>query len=192
MRSISCLRWLLAGAVAASLPVAVQAASGHGMGVGFAGGGSHHPMAGSGRGMGHAFGGRFGHGRFFGHDRFFNRDRFSDHRFRHRHRFFFDFDFVSFGFPWWYGYPYGYYDYPYDYAYYDYGPAADYEYWRGLGESVQSELARRGYYHGEVDGVIGSRSRAAVREFQASKGLPATGLIDARLMKALRIPYRTY
>ena len=191
------MRWLLAGAVAASLPVAVQAASGHGMGVGFAGGGSHHLMAGSGRGMGHAFGGRFGHGRFFGHDRFVNRDRFFDHRFHHHHHFFLDFDFVSFGFPWWWGYwwyssPYGYYDYPDDYAYDDSGPARDYGYWRGLAVSVQSELARRGYYHGEVDGVIGSGSRTAIKEFQASKGLPGTGMIDARLLKALRIPYRTY
>jgi len=198
MRSISCLRWLLAGAVAASLPVAVQAASGHGMGMGSVGGGSHHDMGGVGRGGGHAFGGRFGHGRFFGHDRFFAHDRF-DHRrfdddrfFRHHRRFFFVFDFVSFGFPWWYGYPYGYYGYPYDYGYYDYGPANDYDYWRGLAASVQSELSRRGYYHGEVDGVIGSRSRAAVKEFQASKGLPTTGVIDSKLLKALGIPYRTY
>lgn len=197
MRSMSCLRWLLAGAVAASLPAAVQAASGHGMGMGSAGGGSQHVMGGSGRGMGHAFGGRFGHGRFFGHDRF-NHGRFADRDFfRHHHHFFFVFDFASFGFPWWWGYwwydyPYGYYDYPDDYAYNDYGPARDYEYWRGLAVSVQSELARRGYYHGEVDGVIGSRSRAAIKEFQASKGLPGTGMIDPKLLKALRIPYRTY
>jgi Putative peptidoglycan binding domain len=196
MRSISCLRWFLAGALAASLPVAGQAASGHAMGMGFAGGGSQRPMGGSGRAMGHAFGGRFGHGRFFGHDRF-DHGRFADHDFFHHHnRFIFVFDFASFGFPWWWGswwggYPYPYYGYPYDYGYYDYGPAYDYEYWRGLAVSVQSELARRGYYHGEVDGMIGSRSRAAIKEFQASKGLPGTGMIDAKLLKALGIRYRT-
>jgi hypothetical protein len=145
--------------------------------------------------MGHSFGGRFGHGRFFGHDRF-DHGRFADHDFHHHH-FIFVFDFASFGFPWWWGgwwwggwwpgYPYPYYDY----GSYDYGPAANYEYWRGLAVSVQSELARRGYYHGEVDGVIGSGSRTAIKEFQASKGLPSTGMIDAKLLKALRIPYRT-
>jgi Putative peptidoglycan binding domain len=155
--------------------------------------------------MGHAFG---GHGRFFGHGRFdhgrfdhgrFDHGRFADHDFFHDHHhnhFIFVFDFASFGFPWWWGswwdgYPYPYYGYPYDYGYYDYGPAYDYEYWRGLAVSVQSELVRRGYYHGEVDGVIGSRSRAAIKEFQASKGLPGTGMIDAKLLKALGIRYRT-
>ena len=147
--------------------------------------------------MGHAFGGRFGHGRFFGHDRF-DHGRFADHDFfRHHHNFIFVFDFASFGFPWWWGgwwwggwWP-GYPDPYYDYGSYDYGPASNYEYWRGLAVSVQSELARRGYYHGEVDGVIGSGSRTAIKEFQASKGLPSTGMIDAKLLKALRIPYRT-
>lgn len=144
--------------------------------------------------MGHAFGGRFGHGRFFGHDRF--ADPFFRHDFfRHHNRFIFVFDFASFGFPWWWGSPwwYGYgYPYPYyDYGYYDYAPSYDYQYWSGLAVSVQSELARRGYYHGEVDGVIGSRSRAAIKEFQASKGLPGTGMIDPQLLKALGIRYRT-
>jgi hypothetical protein len=192
MRSNSCLRWLLAGALAASLPVAVQAASGHSMGMGFGGGGVHHDMAGSGRGVSHFSGGhRFGHDHFFDHDHFFHHDRF----FHHHDHFFFVFDFASFGFPWWWGwsYPYPYYAYaPYDYAYYDRGPAYDYGYWKGLAESVQAELARRGYYHGEVDGEIGSRSRAAIRAFQAAQGLPATGVIDAKLLKALGIPYKKY
>jgi localization factor PodJL len=57
--------------------------------------------------------------------------------------------------------------------------------------SVQSELARRGYYSGSVDGVIGPSSRQAIRAFQAAQGLPVTGIIDAKLLKALGISYRT-
>jgi hypothetical protein len=36
-------------------------------------------------------------------------------------------------------------------------------YWYGLATAVQTELARRGYYHGPIDGVIGSESREAIR-----------------------------
>ena len=129
--------------------------------------------------------------RFFDRrDRFFDRrDRFFDRDDRFfRNRFFFGFDFASFGFPWWYPYPYG---YPYDYSYYDYGPAYDYQYWNDLAVSVQSELARRGYYHGAIDGVIGSGSRQAIRGFQSAQGLPVTGVIDRKVLKALGISYRS-
>jgi hypothetical protein len=178
------------------------------------------PHISSGRGFGHEFG-RFDHrhdfafrhhdferfrdrdfhrdDRFFEHrhhfafhhdgDRFRDRDFDRDDRFfHHRRHFFFGFDFASFGFP--YPYPY-YYDYPYDYSYYDYGPAYDYQYWHDLAVSVQSELARRGYYHGSIDGVIGAGSREAIRAFQAAQGLQVTERIDPKLLKALGISYRT-
>ena len=51
---------------------------------------------------------------------------------------------------------------------------------------VQAELARRGYYRGPINGVIGSGSRRAIREFQAAEGLPITGRIDESLIRALR------
>jgi peptidoglycan hydrolase-like protein with peptidoglycan-binding domain len=56
--------------------------------------------------------------------------------------------------------------------------------------SVQSELVRRGYYRGAVDGVIGSGSRQANRAFQTAQGLPVAGLIDPKLLKALGISYK--
>lgn len=171
------------------------------------------PHSTSGRGFGQEFG-RFDHRHDFAFrhhdfdqfrvrdsergDRFRDRDSDRDDRFRghdfdhHRHDFF-GFDFASFGFPWWYPYPcydYPYYDYPYDYSYYDYGPAYDFQYWNDLAVSVQSELARRGYYKGAIDGVIGSGSREAIRAFQAAQGLPVTGVIDRKVLKALRISYR--
>ena len=119
-----------------------------------------------------------------------------DHRVFHRHRhLFFGFDFVAFGFPdWWYfdyGYPYygyPYYDYPDDYAYYDSGPAYDEAFWQDLAKRVQLELARRGYYHGQINGVIDSNSQQAIRAFQKAQGLPVTGLIDPGVLRALRLP----
>jgi hypothetical protein len=163
-------------------------------GGGFAGGGPHGSF---GHGFSHPVGSRhdFGDHRFADHrfadDRFGDR-RFFDHdpddHFFHRHnRFFFGFDFAAFGFPYWW-YPDYYYGYPYDYASYDYSPVYDYRYWYGLATAVQTELARRGYYHGPIDGVIGSGSREAIREFQQAQGLPVTGLVDPALLKALKLP----
>jgi len=53
----------------------------------------------------------------------------------------------------------------------------DERFWQDLAKRVQSELARRGYYHGQIDGVIDADSREAIRAFQKAEGLPATGLI---------------
>jgi peptidoglycan hydrolase-like protein with peptidoglycan-binding domain len=52
---------------------------------------------------------------------------------------------------------------------------------------VQSELSRRGYYQGPIDGVIGAGSRRAIRSFQTDQGLPVTGAIDGKLLSALRV-----
>lgn len=155
---------------------------------GFAFGGRRFAFEGR-NGMG-SFGGRGVHGSF---GRGFDRQ---DHRVFDRHRhLFFGFDFVAFGFPdWWYfdyGYPYygyPYYDYPDDYAYYDSGPAYDEAFWQDLAKRVQLELARRGYYHGQINGVIDSNSQQAIRAFQKAQGLPVTGLIDPGVLRALRLP----
>ncbi len=52
---------------------------------------------------------------------------------------------------------------------------------------VQDSLARRGYYDGPVDGVVGSGTRSAIREFQRDNGLPVTGRIDSQLVQTLQI-----
>jgi hypothetical protein len=170
--------WLLAAGFAALLPVTVGVASGHQMG-GFAGGGFHGSP---GVGYGHPFGSgpAFRNSRFVGHG--VNHHFFPNHR-----RFFFGFDVVAFGFPYWW-YPDFYYGYPYGYADYDASPVYDYRYWAGLATAVQAELARRGYYHGSIDGAIGPGSRDAIRAFQKSNNLPVTGLIDPPLLKALKLP----
>jgi hypothetical protein len=176
--------WFCATTLTSSLPL--PSSFGHGMG-GSAGGGHqgsfapHHEMGI--RPMGSNHGNRF-HDRdhrFFDHDRFVH-----NHFFHHHNRFFFGFDFAAFGFPdWWYPYDW----YPYDYyANSDYSPVYDYRYWNGLATAVQTALAARGYYHGQIDGVIGSDSRHAIQAFQQAQGLPVTGLIDPRLLKALNLP----
>ena len=52
---------------------------------------------------------------------------------------------------------------------------------------VQTALARRGYYAGQVDGVIGPETRNAIREFQRDNGLQVTGDINSQLVQALRL-----
>ena len=100
-----------------------------------------------------------------------------DHRFHHGDH--------HFDFPYWWYADYG---YRYDFADDDSGPAYDGRYWQDLATKVQSELARRGYYHGQIYGVIDSSSRQAIRAFQKAQGLPETGLIDPGVLKSLKLP----
>lgn len=178
MKKTRVFHWLLAAGFTALMTVATGVASGHQMG-GFAGGGFHGS---SGVGYGHSFGSRQG----FRNNRFVGRG-INNHFFANHRRFFFGFDVVAFGFPYWW-YPDYYYGYPYDYADYDASPVYDYRYWAGLATAVQAELARRGYYHGSIDGALGPDSQDAIRAFQKSNNLPVTGLIDPPLLKALKLP----
>ena len=53
--------------------------------------------------------------------------------------------------------------------------------------AVQKELTQLGYYHGQVDGLIGPQTEGAIRWFQSVDKLPVTGQIDDPTLKALRI-----
>jgi hypothetical protein len=100
-----------------------------------------------------------------------------------------------FGYPYGYGYyPYGYGYYPYGYGYGGgyYGYGSGYygngyygnryygnSYYRGgygynsRGSRVgrlQQQLARAGYYRGPIDGIMGPRTRYALRAYQAHHG----------------------
>ena len=99
------------------------------------------------------------------------------------------------------GYGYGGYGYPY------YGSSLGFSYvsrpsyytssrvYRGrtagyadeLAADVQSALRRRGYYRGPIDGDIGPGSRAAIRAYQAERGLAVTGRIDSSLLRSLGV-----
>lgn len=46
-------------------------------------------------------------------------------------------------------------------------------------KKVQQSLSDKGFYHGTADGVLGSRTRAGIREYQKSESLPVTGRLDA-------------
>lgn len=54
-------------------------------------------------------------------------------------------------------------------------------------ERVQLSLARKGYYDGEIDGVMGPGTRAAIRAYQMDRGLPISSTIDGSLVRALGI-----
>jgi hypothetical protein len=185
MTPLHVFRWFMAAATAPLWLATVQPAAADRMGGGMRGG--HSSMAtaphfSGGRGPVHTSG-------HFDHRRDFAFRHHDDRFFRHHHnRFIFVFDFAAFGFPWWYP---DYYYYPYYYPDYGYGPVYDPQYWTNLAVSVQSRLAQRGYYRGAIDGEIGSDSRQAIRAFQAAQGLPVTGMIDPKLLKALGIKYKT-
>lgn len=49
-------------------------------------------------------------------------------------------------------------------------------------EQLQRELNRAGYEAGPVDGVLGRRTRDAIRAYQRDKGLPVTGQPDQNLL----------
>ena len=93
------------------------------------------------------------------------------------------------GYPYGYGYGCPYYDmYPYGYGYY--APHAQVYASNGINDdatvaAVQRRLARGGYYHGSIDGVIGSGTRTAIRAFERNNGLPVDGIIDRQLLKTM-------
>jgi len=51
---------------------------------------------------------------------------------------------------------------------------------------LQELLIRQGHDIGEADGIIGSRTRAAIEKFQASAGLPVDGRAGALTLRALQ------
>src|SRR6266568_9558594 len=99
------------------------------------------------------------------------------------------------GWGWGWGYPYGYYGYgyPYGYGYWypygdgygyqsgydsnDYGSSggggtasgSDYPTHSRVAE-LQRRLARAGYYHGAIDGILGTRTREAIRAYERDHG----------------------
>ncbi len=58
--------------------------------------------------------------------------------------------------------------------------------------AIQLALDRRGLSCGSIDGIVGSQTRAAVREFQRLEGLPTTGEPDVATVERLAPPDRLY
>jgi Putative peptidoglycan binding domain len=189
MRSIkgSLVGLVLAGILAIVPTAAFAHGGGGGHGGGFSGGG--HGSGGFGAGGGHFGGAHFAGGSHFGGGHF---DRSGGHGFEfHRADHFRHFGHGGF---FWDGDPYG-YDYPY-YGYYNYGDGDYSDAQTAPSEvapteetivAVQKELAKLGYYHGQIDGIIGRETRKAISWFQSVDKLSVSGRIDDPTLKALQI-----
>jgi len=51
--------------------------------------------------------------------------------------------------------------------------------------NVQSALQQQGYYQGEIDGILGPQTRAALAEYQSAQGIEPTGLVDEPTLETL-------
>src|SRR5438874_4292982 len=145
---------------------------------------------------------------FARHDGNWHRDWDRHHaHFDHGHVFVFTNGFWWGLYPWDYypydaygSYPSDYYDYPYgsnDYPSdsYDYNTQDPYSYYSGYAapaqsssavvSSVQSQLARLGYYRGAVDGVAGDETQAAIARYQEDNDLSVTGTVTAATLQSL-------
>jgi hypothetical protein len=133
---------------------------------------------------------RFGDRNFNRNDRFGRFNRFNDgdfdrddrfHRFNHFNNFNQVVFIGDFGFPWWWGWGWGPWwgsgwgwdgGWGYPYGYYG-GYGSGYGYSDTSGSKVaelQSRLARAGYYHGAVDGIMGPATRRAIRGYERDHG----------------------
>ena len=149
------------------------------------------------------------------HDRNWHRDWDRHHAHFHHNRVFVFVDGFWWGlYPWDYypnyasGYPYDSGDYPYDYSGYPYDYSNGYnpyDYYQGYNDSdsayaapnqytsnptvsaVQSELAKLGYYNGEIDGTLGDQTEAALARYQEDRDLSVTGTVDAPTLQSLGI-----
>ena len=91
----------------------------------------------------------------------------------------------------WYGYPYGVDDYGYSDAPYAYNDDQSGLYDTATNNdavaAAQKELAKLGYYHGSIDGVVGPETEKAVRWFQSVDKLPVNGELNDQTLKALDV-----
>jgi len=53
--------------------------------------------------------------------------------------------------------------------------------------AIQQALARQGYYHGPIDGVLNGGTREAIRRYQSRHGLPETGEVSLELVNHVRL-----
>ena len=57
---------------------------------------------------------------------------------------------------------------------------------RDQSQELQERLARLGFYKGDADGKLGSKTREAVRNFQLRRGLIPDGYADYAVLRELR------
>ena len=103
-------------------------------------------------------------------------------------------DHIVFVFGGWYAWDNGYYIPAWGYApdaYYAYdGPIYTGSEQMDPGQTVaniQSALQQQGFYQGEIDGIFGPQTRAALAEYQQQQGLEPTGAIDEPTIESLNM-----
>jgi len=87
---------------------------------------------------------------------------------------------LGFWYPAW-GYDPGYSYYPYDGPIYGYNNLPPDQ----VVANVQTALQEQGYYHGEVDGLLGPLTRAAIADYQRDRGLYITSAVDEPTLASL-------
>lgn len=122
----------------------------------------------------------------------------------------YDYPYYGYGYGYGYGYPYGYgygssYGYDNGYGYsndpgvYDSQPTDQngYEDHSGYQQNgndqsanstvagAQDRLAQEGFYHGQIDGVLGPETRHAIVRFQTKHGLPINGELTHETLNAM-------
>lgn len=58
-------------------------------------------------------------------------------------------------------------------------------------KEAQQTLRDKGYYPGPIDGILGSRTRVALRQYQKDENLPVTGRLDADTAQKVEEARRT-
>ncbi len=54
-------------------------------------------------------------------------------------------------------------------------------------KQAQEQLKAAGFDPGRLDGILGPQTRATLREYQAARGLPRTGMLDEKTRKSLGV-----
>ena len=54
-------------------------------------------------------------------------------------------------------------------------------------KSAQKKLNTKGFNAGPVDGIIGSQTKQAIKDFQRSEGLPVTGTLNRQIFETLGV-----
>ena len=191
MRRVKIAGLILAGLLAISSTAFAHGGGGGGFG-GHGGGGFGGGHFGGGHfGGGHFGGTHFAAGHFGGHDGFHG-GNYGHYYWRGGHWYggrWYGGGWYPYGLGLGLGYPY-YDDYGYDApdaydgdesAYYDEGANS------GTVVAAQRELAKLGYYHGSIDGVVGPETEKAVRWFQSVDKIPVTGQLDDQTLQALQV-----
>jgi peptidoglycan hydrolase-like protein with peptidoglycan-binding domain len=54
-------------------------------------------------------------------------------------------------------------------------------------KKAQQELQSKGYYHGQIDGMMGPETRSAIRRYQKAEHLRVTGTLDSQTASKLGV-----